>query len=139
MRVFEIELFFFFVELAQLFFQPALSEHVFEPAPRRFATFARRFDAAIHTVEQPIEFLRLVLFRQEVVVDVEVFRVALAHVPGVITGEKASEIREIALFPSGEEVADYIRIAIRFKTLMQRQRHLLMSLKSASRGIRKSL
>jgi hypothetical protein len=38
--------------------------------------------------------------------------------------EKASEIREIALFPTGEVAADYIRFASRFKTLMQRQRHL---------------
>jgi hypothetical protein len=66
------------------------------------------------------------LFRQEVVVDVEVFPVALAHVPSVVTGEKASEISKIALFPSGEEAADYIRIGIRFKTLMQRQRHFLL-------------
>ena len=121
-----IELLVFFVELAQLFFQPALSEHVFKPAPRGFATFAGRFDAPIHAIEQPIEFLRLILFRQEVVVDVEVFPVALAHVPSVVTGEKASEISEIALFPSGEEAADYIRIGIRFKTLMQRQRHFLL-------------
>ena len=70
-----------FEDIAQLFFQLPLGEHVLDAAPRSLATLADgcRLGAALHTFYQRIEVMRFFGLAKKLIVDVEMFVFAFAH------------------------------------------------------------
>jgi hypothetical protein len=81
-----------FEDIAQLFFQLAFGDYVFDSAPSSLATFAhrRRFGAPFGTLQHGIELLRFFGFPEKLIVNVKMFVFAFAH-----CSRKAPEINRI--------------------------------------------
>ena len=80
-------------DIAQLFFQLALGQHVLDAAPRRlpaFITGRRGFRSPFGALDQRIEVMGFFGFAKKLIVDIEVFVVAFAH-----CSRKALEINRI--------------------------------------------
>jgi hypothetical protein len=77
---------------AQLLFQLALSEYVFDPAPGSLAAFAdsHRFGAALGALNEGIEVVRFFGLPEKLIVYIEMFVFAFTHF-----SRKAPEINGI--------------------------------------------
>ena len=87
-----------FEDIAQLFFQLPLGEHILDPAPRRLAalTGGRRFGPTLSAFYQRIEVMRFFGFAKKLIVDIEMFVFAFAHF-----SRKALEINRIDMPDAG--------------------------------------
>jgi hypothetical protein len=81
-----------FENVAQLFFQLPLGEHVLYTAPSRLAALAygRRFGAPLGSFQQWIEIMGFFGFAKKLIIDIEMFVCAFAH-----CSRKALEINRI--------------------------------------------
>ncbi len=81
-----------FEDIAQLFFQLPLGEHVLDAAPSRLAalTGSRRFGPTLGAFYQRIEVMRFFGFAKKLIIDIKMFVVAFAH-----CSRKALEINRI--------------------------------------------
>jgi hypothetical protein len=81
-----------FEDIAQLFFQLPLGEHVLDAAPSRLAalTGGRRFGPTFRSALSGIEVMRFFGFAKKLIVDIKMFVFAFAH-----CSRKALEINRI--------------------------------------------